>query len=92
MVAIISYCRKDSCTLLEGLKVFALIAPLLFFSVLLTLSLSLSLELIITSGGKNIAPAPMENAIKEALPFLSNVMLVGDKRNYITCLVTLKGL
>ena len=47
-------------------------------------------ELVITSGGKNIAPVPIENEIKEKVPFLSNVMVVGDHRKYITCLVTLK--
>eukprot|EP00731_Ephydatia_muelleri_P030982 Em0022g496a len=47
-------------------------------------------ELVITSGGKNIAPVPIEDAIKEKAPFLSNVMVVGDHRKYISCLVTLK--
>lgn len=48
------------------------------------------LELIITSGGENIAPVPIEARIKAAVPFLSNVMLIGDKRKYLTCLVTIK--
>jgi long-chain-fatty-acid--CoA ligase ACSBG len=48
------------------------------------------LELIITSGGENIAPVPIEDRIKAAVPFLSNVMLIGDKRKYLTCLVTIK--
>ena len=47
-------------------------------------------ELIITSGGVNIAPVPIEDRIKKEVPFLSNVMVVGDNRNYLTCLVTLK--
>ena len=47
-------------------------------------------ELLITSGGENIAPVPIENAIKTELPFLSNVFLVGDKKKYLTCLVTLQ--
>ena len=50
----------------------------------------LLLELIITSGGENIAPVPIENNIKQEVPFLSNVMVVGDHRNYLTCLLTLK--
>ena len=47
-------------------------------------------EIIITSGGENMAPVPIEDRIKEEVPFLSNVMVIGDKRKYITCLVTLK--
>ena len=47
-------------------------------------------ELIITSGGKNIAPIPIEERIKKYTPFLSNVICIGDKRKYLTCLVTLK--
>ena len=47
-------------------------------------------EIIITAGGENIAPVPIEDSIKKNAPFISNVVLVGDKRKYITCLVTLK--
>jgi len=48
-------------------------------------------ELIITAGGENIAPVPIENAIKLAGPALSNVMMVGDRRKYNVCLITLKA-
>ena len=47
-------------------------------------------ELIITAGSKNIPPVPIEDRIKLELPFLSNVMLIGDKRKFISCFVTLK--
>uniref|UniRef100_A0A8D0E2N4 Long-chain-fatty-acid--CoA ligase ACSBG2 n=1 Tax=Salvator merianae TaxID=96440 RepID=A0A8D0E2N4_SALMN len=47
-------------------------------------------ELIITAGGENIPPVPIEDAIKEAVPILSNVMLVGDKAKFLTMLMTLK--
>lgn len=47
-------------------------------------------ELIITAGGENIAPVPIENALKEALPAISNCMMVGDKKKYNVMLVTLK--
>merc|ERR1719389_606748 len=48
-------------------------------------------ELIIGAGGENIAPVPIEDAVKKACPAISNVMMVGDKRKYNTCLVTLKA-
>merc|ERR1719453_700835 len=47
-------------------------------------------ELIIGAGGENIAPVPMEDSIKKLCPAISNVMMVGDKRKFNTCLVTLK--
>ncbi|XP_044274953.1 long-chain-fatty-acid--CoA ligase ACSBG2 isoform X2 [Varanus komodoensis] len=47
-------------------------------------------ELIITAGGENIPPVPIEEAVKEAVPFLSNVMLVGDKAKFLGMLMTLK--
>ena len=48
-------------------------------------------ELIITAGGENVAPTNIEDEIKLALPSLvSNVMVVGDGRQYLTCLITLK--
>ena len=51
--------------------------------------LSLS-ELIIMSDGENIPPVPIEDRIKNEIPFLSNVMVVGDQREFLTCLMTLK--
>eukprot|EP01060_Flectonema_neradi_P004495 TRINITY_DN12908_c1_g1_i1.p1 TRINITY_DN12908_c1_g1~~TRINITY_DN12908_c1_g1_i1.p1 ORF type:complete len:754 (+),score=131.99 TRINITY_DN12908_c1_g1_i1:104-2365(+) len=47
-------------------------------------------ELIITAGGENIAPVPIEDAIKDKLKgSLSNVIMIGDKRKFNSCLVTL---
>jgi long-chain-fatty-acid--CoA ligase ACSBG len=46
-------------------------------------------ELIITEGGENIAPVPIEDVIRSELPAISKVMVVGDRRKYLTCLVTL---
>ncbi|XP_070524552.1 very long-chain-fatty-acid--CoA ligase bubblegum isoform X2 [Cardiocondyla obscurior] len=48
-------------------------------------------ELIITSGGENVAPYNIEQAILSELPHLSNSMVIGDKRKYLTVLVTLKS-
>lgn len=47
-------------------------------------------ELIVTAGGENVAPLPIEEAIKEACKFLSNVIVIGDDRKYLTALITLK--
>ena len=50
----------------------------------------LCIELIITAGGENVPPVYIEEHIKSEVPFLSNVMLIGDKRKFLTCLTTLK--
>ncbi len=47
-------------------------------------------ELLITAGGENVAPVPMEDALKAAMPAISNAMMVGDKRKYNVVLVTLQ--
>lgn len=45
-------------------------------------------DLIVTSAGKNIAPQNIENLLKND-PLVSQAMAFGDKRKYITALVTL---
>jgi long-chain acyl-CoA synthetase len=46
-------------------------------------------DLIKTSGGKYIAPQHLESTLKVACPYLSQVLVVGDNRNFCTALVTL---
>lgn len=48
-------------------------------------------ELIIGAGGENIAPVPVEDAVKSRCPAISNIMMVGDKRKFNVALVTLKA-
>ncbi|MET9386154.1 AMP-dependent synthetase/ligase [Streptomyces sp. NPDC002928] len=45
-------------------------------------------EMLITAGGKSVAPAPMENWLRSH-PLISQCMLLGDGRPYITALFTL---
>jgi long-chain acyl-CoA synthetase len=45
-------------------------------------------ELIVTAGGKNVAPAVLEDRIR-AHPLVSQVLVVGDGRPYVASLITL---
>ncbi|BDZ47376.1 long-chain-fatty-acid--CoA ligase [Naasia aerilata] len=45
-------------------------------------------ELIVTAGGKNVAPAALEDPIR-ANPIVSQVVVVGDQKPFIAALVTL---
>jgi long-chain acyl-CoA synthetase len=45
-------------------------------------------DLIITAGGKNVAPKLIESGLKEN-PLVSEAVVIGDKRKYLTALVTL---
>jgi len=44
-------------------------------------------DIIITAGGKNISPQNIENALKAA-PLVSQALVIGDRRPYVTALVT----
>jgi long-chain acyl-CoA synthetase len=43
-------------------------------------------DIIVTSGGKNIAPQPIENRLK-ANKFFTEVVMIGNKRNFAAALV-----
>ena len=45
-------------------------------------------EIIITAGGKNIAPKNIEGAIKDS-PLVSEAVVIGDRRKYLVALITL---
>ncbi|MEL6185222.1 MAG: long-chain fatty acid--CoA ligase, partial [Myxococcota bacterium] len=47
-------------------------------------------DIIVTAGGKNVAPQNIENAVKSANPLISQVMVHGDKRKYLVALITLE--
>jgi long-chain acyl-CoA synthetase len=46
-------------------------------------------EILITAGGKNIAPKNIENALK-AHELIGEAVLIGDRRKFLTALVTLE--
>ena len=45
-------------------------------------------DIIITAGGKNIAPRNIEDALKES-PLVAEAVVIGDRRKFLTALVTL---
>jgi long-chain acyl-CoA synthetase len=45
-------------------------------------------ELIVTAGGKNVAPAVLEDRLRSN-PLVSQCMVVGDAKPFIACLVTI---
>lgn len=47
-------------------------------------------ELIITAGGENVPPVLIEQQWKEICPAISNAMVIGEGRKYLTILLTLK--
>lgn len=46
-------------------------------------------DIIVTAGGKNVAPQNLENALKTE-PIISQVMVYGDRRKFLTALVTVQ--
>jgi long-chain acyl-CoA synthetase len=46
-------------------------------------------DIIVTAGGKNVAPQNIEGALKAQSPYVSQVMVHGDKRQFLSALITL---
>lgn len=44
-------------------------------------------NIFVTSGGKNVAPQPIENLLSESA-FVEHVILIGDRREFCTALIT----
>lgn len=47
-------------------------------------------ELIITSGGENVAPTEIEDRIKKYCPLIDHAIVIGNNKKYLTVLLTLK--
>merc|ERR1719210_2978168 len=48
-------------------------------------------EIIVTAGGENIAPVPIEDALKELLKeYFANCLVIGDKRKHLAAILTLR--
>jgi long-chain acyl-CoA synthetase len=45
-------------------------------------------DIIVTAGGKNVAPQNIENSLK-ASRYVSQALVIGDRRPYVTALITL---
>ena len=46
-------------------------------------------DIIVNSAGKNVAPQNIENSVRSS-PYISNIIVIGDKRKYLSALITLE--
>ena len=46
-------------------------------------------DIIITSGGKNVSPSEIENALKVS-PFIKDAIVIGDKRKFLAALIAIE--
>ena len=46
-------------------------------------------DIIVTAGGKNVAPQNIENDLKASCPLVSQAVVLGDKQKYLVALLTL---
>ena len=46
--------------------------------------------MIITAGGENVTPVPIENLFKTICPIVSYCVLIGDERKFLSMVITLK--
>ncbi len=48
-------------------------------------------EILVTAGGENVAPVPLEEALyKHLAPFVTHAVAVGDRRKFVSCLLSPK--
>lgn len=48
-------------------------------------------NILVTAGGKNVAPQPVEDLLKLS-PYIAEAVLIGDRRNFISALIVLDQL
>ncbi|HET9211340.1 MAG TPA: long-chain fatty acid--CoA ligase [Thermoanaerobaculia bacterium] len=46
-------------------------------------------DILVTAGGKNIAPQNIENQLKASCPYVSQAVMLGDRRPFCVALITL---